>query len=80
VDSPDAATKIDEKADLCIKGPNMIVDIMVPLITVGLAELGDKTQLSILIMFSKTREHLKLLLGILLAFLVVDGFAVLFGS
>jgi putative Ca2+/H+ antiporter (TMEM165/GDT1 family) len=31
-------------------------------------------------MSSKTREHLQLLLGILLAFLVVDGFAVLFGS
>ena len=58
----------------------MLVDIIVPLITVGLAELGDKTQLSILVMSSKTREHLQLLLGILLAFLVVDGFAVLFGS
>ena len=58
----------------------MIADMLVPLVAVGLAELGDKTQLSILLLSSKTTRHLHLLLGVLLAFLVVDGAAVLAGS
>ncbi|MBM3309289.1 MAG: TMEM165/GDT1 family protein [Candidatus Altiarchaeales archaeon] len=58
----------------------MITDFLVPLVAVGLAELGDKTQLSILLLSSKTDKHLKLLLGVMLAFLIVDGFAVLAGS
>lgn len=58
----------------------MIPDILIPLITIGLAEFGDKTQLSILLLSSKTKKHLHLLLGIMLAFLVVDGIAVLLGS
>jgi len=58
----------------------MIADMLVPLVAVGLAELGDKTQLSILLLSSKTTRHLHLLSGVLLAFLVVDGVAVLAGS
>ena len=58
----------------------MTADILIPLITVCLAELGDKTQLSILLLSSKTRRHLQLLLGVLIAFLIVDGVAVLIGS
>ena len=58
----------------------MITDIIIPLIAVGLAELGDKTQLSILLLSSKTQKHLHLLLGVMLAFLIVDGTAVLIGS
>jgi len=58
----------------------MIPDVLVPLITVGLAELGDKTQLSVLLLSSKTTKHLHLLLGVFLAFLIVDGVAVLVGS
>jgi len=58
----------------------MIADILIPLIAVGLAELGDKTQLSICLLSSKTRDHLPLLFGVMLAFLVVDGAAVLVGS
>jgi len=53
---------------------------MVSFIAVGLAELGDKTQLSILLLSSKTKHHLSLLLGVVLAFLIVDGVAVLAGS
>ncbi len=58
----------------------MTADMLIPLITVGLAELGDKTQLSILLLSSKTKRHLQLLLGVLTAFLIVDGFAILIGS
>ncbi|MBA7529262.1 putative manganese exporter [subsurface metagenome] len=58
----------------------MIQDILIPLIMIGLAEFGDKTQLSIFLLSSKTKKHLPLLLGIMLAFLIVDGVAVLIGS
>lgn len=58
----------------------MIADILIPLVATGLAELGDKTQLSILLLSSKTKKHLQLLLGVMLAFLIVDGVAVLLGS
>lgn len=58
----------------------MVADILFPLATIGLAELGDKTQLSLLLLSTKTRNHLQLLLGALLAFLIVDGIAVLFCS
>ena len=55
----------------------MVADILVPLTAVALAELGDKTQLSLLLLSTKTKKHLHLLLGALLAFLVVDGTAIL---
>jgi len=58
----------------------MTADILITLITVGLAELGDKTQLSIFLLSSKTKRHVQLLLGVMIAFLIVDGFAVLIGS
>ncbi len=58
----------------------MIADVLIPLIMIGLAEFGDKTQLSIFLLSSKTKKHLHLLLGIMLAFLIVDGAAVLVGS
>lgn len=58
----------------------MLEDILIPLILVGLAEFGDKTQLSILLLSSKTKKHLQLLVGIMLAFLVVDGIAILAGE
>ena len=56
------------------------LDILIPLIMTGLAEFGDKTQLSILLLSSKTKKHSHLLLGIMLAFLIVDGTAILIGS
>jgi len=58
----------------------MIPDLLIPLVATGLAELGDKTQLSVLLLSSKTKRHLQLLLGVMLAFLIVDGVAVLAGS
>jgi len=58
----------------------MIEDVLIPLIVTGLAEFGDKTQLSILLLSLRTKKPLYLLLGIMLAFLIVDGIAVLIGS
>ncbi len=58
----------------------MLNEILIPLVAVGLAEMGDKTQLSILLLSSRTREYFRLLLGVVLAFLVVDGMAILLGA
>ena len=55
-------------------------EIIIPLIAVGLAEMGDKTQLSVLLLSTRTREYAQLLAGIMLAFLITDGFAILVGS
>ncbi len=58
----------------------MLDEILIPMVAVGLAEMGDKTQLSILLLSSRTKEYFKLLLGVVLAFLIVDGVAILLGS
>jgi Ca2+/H+ antiporter, TMEM165/GDT1 family len=58
----------------------MIEDLLVPLLAIGLAEMGDKTQLSVLLLASRTKNYFTLLLGVLLAFLIVDGVAILAGS
>lgn len=59
---------------------DMLDEILIPMVAVGLAEMGDKTQLSILLLSSRTKEYFKLLLGVVLAFLIVDGVAILLGS
>ncbi len=58
----------------------MLEDFLIPFMTIGLAELGDKTQLSVLLMSSKTKKHMSLFFGVMLAFLLVDGIAILLGS
>lgn len=58
----------------------MISDILIPFVVIFLAELGDKTQLSVLLLCTKTNRRLQLFLGVMLAFLLVDGFAVVVGS
>ncbi len=58
----------------------MLDEILIPLVAVGLAEMGDKTQLSVLLLSSKTKEYAQLLLGVMLAFLLADGFAILVGA
>ena len=55
-------------------------EIIIPLIAIGLAEMGDKTQLSVILLSSRTREYIPLLAGVMLAFLITDGFAILIGS
>lgn len=58
----------------------MPLDFLVPFITIGLAELLDKSQLSILLLSSRTKNYIQLFLGVMLAFLIVDGSAVLIGT
>ncbi|MBC7079775.1 MAG: TMEM165/GDT1 family protein [Methanothrix sp.] len=58
----------------------MFVDLFIPFITIAIAELGDKTQLSVLLLSTRTKEHFKLLIGVMSAFLIVDGFAILLGA
>ena len=58
----------------------MIEHILIPLIYTSLAELGDKSQISIFLLSSKTKKHLHLLFGVMLAFFIVDGVAILLGS
>jgi putative Ca2+/H+ antiporter (TMEM165/GDT1 family) len=58
----------------------MFQDIFIPFLLVGLAELGDKTQLAVLILSTKTRKYASLLAGVMLAFILTDGLAILFGN
>ncbi len=58
----------------------MIQDILIPFLTIAIAELGDKTQLAVIGLATKTKKHLQLLLGIVLAFIIADGIAVAFGD
>lgn len=55
-------------------------DLLIPFGTILIAELLDKSQLSILLLSSKTKQSLVLLLGVMLAFLIVDGTAIFLGS
>lgn len=52
----------------------------IPFLTILLAELGDKSQISVMLMATKTKRHLALLFGVLTAFLIVDGLAIFLGS
>lgn len=58
----------------------MITDFLVPFIAVGLAELGDKTQLAVFCLSSKTKEYTRLIFGVMLAFILADGLAILLGD
>ena len=58
----------------------MLQSILIPFGTIFLAELLDKSQLSILLLATKTRHHYQLLLGVFFAFLIVDGLAIFLGS
>jgi putative Ca2+/H+ antiporter (TMEM165/GDT1 family) len=58
----------------------MLQDILIPFALVGLAELGDKTQLAVLILSTKTTKYASLLAGVMLAFLLTDGLAIIFGN
>lgn len=58
----------------------MLSDFLVPFVTVGIAELGDKTQFAVLSLASKTKKHAQLLAGVMLAFLIADGVAIYLGD
>ena len=55
-------------------------DFLIPFIAIGLAELGDKTQIAIFCLASKTNKYLQLIVGVTLAFVVVDGLAIILGD
>jgi len=58
----------------------MIQDIFIPFLLVGLAELGDKTQLAVLVLSTKTKKYGSLLAGVMLAFALTDGIAIVLGD
>ncbi|MDP2217863.1 MAG: TMEM165/GDT1 family protein [Methanolobus sp.] len=58
----------------------MIQDILLPFLLIGLAELGDKTQLAVLVLSMKTHRYTSLLAGVMLAFALTEGIAILFGN
>ena len=58
----------------------MLQDFIVPFMAVGLAELGDKTQLAVLCLAGKTKQYFQLIFGVMLAFILTDGLAVVFGD
>jgi len=58
----------------------MIEEFLIPFTAIGLAELGDKTQIAVICLASKTKRHLRLLAGVMLAFIIADGGAIILGS
>ncbi len=58
----------------------MIEAFLLPFLSTLLAELGDKTQLMIVCLSSKTKKRLALFAGAVLAFILADGLAVLLGT
>ena len=57
-----------------------MLEFMSLIATMALAEVGDKTQITILLLSTQIQKPIRLLLGIFTAFLVADGVAVMFGS
>ena len=55
-------------------------DFVIPFLAIAIAELGDKTQLSILLLSSRTKKYSYIFLGVFLAFLIVDGVAIVAGN
>lgn len=53
---------------------------LIPFLAIAAAELFDKSQLSLLILATRTKNHFQLLLGSIVGFAVVDGLAVLVGA
>jgi len=55
-------------------------DFIIPFLAIAIAEFGDKTQVSILLLSSKTKKYSYIFLGVFLAFLIVDGIAIVAGN
>lgn len=58
----------------------MLVSVFIPFFTILAAEFFDKSQLAILLLATKSKHHIQLLLGTVLAFAIVDGLAIVAGS
>lgn len=57
-----------------------MLDFIIPFVLIGIAELGDKTQLMVLALSIRFRNKRSVLLGSMSAFFVADGIAILFGD
>lgn len=55
-------------------------DFIIPFLAITIAELGDKTQVSIILLSSRTNKYSYIFAGVFLAFLIVDGIAILAGN
>jgi len=55
-------------------------DFIIPFLAIAIAELGDKTQVSILLLSSRTKNYSYIFLGVFFAFLIVDGIAIVAGN
>ncbi|HTL47561.1 MAG TPA: TMEM165/GDT1 family protein [Verrucomicrobiae bacterium] len=58
----------------------MLVHFIIPFISIFLAELGDKTQLALFVLGSKTQKRLVLFFGAMLGFMLADGFGIFAGA
>ncbi len=56
------------------------MSFFIPFISIMLAEFGDKTMLAVLLLASKTKRPMMLWTGVMLAFILVDGAAVILGA
>lgn len=59
---------------------SILQGVFIPFISIAFAEFLDKTQLMVLLLASRTKQHAKLLTGVMLGFTLVDGSAILAGS
>ena len=55
-------------------------DVIIPFLAIAIAELGDKTQVSVLLLSSRTKKYQYIFLGVFFAFLIVDGIAIVAGN
>ena len=58
----------------------MLQGFFLPFFTILVAEMLDKSQLAIVALSGKTKNYLALFLGSMLAFILVDGAAIVFGA
>ncbi|MEM2918084.1 MAG: TMEM165/GDT1 family protein [Candidatus Altiarchaeota archaeon] len=58
----------------------MLEEFILSAVFVALSEICDKTQITLMLLSSKTKKHKELLLSAMLAFLIVDGIGIFFGS
>jgi len=58
----------------------MLQDFLIPLLVIGLGELGDKTNIAVFLLASKIKNPMHLFVGSMVAFLIVDGVAILAGK
>lgn len=58
----------------------MLTQFLIPFVSIALAEMGDKTQLALVLLGARTKNRFLLFWGAMAAFAVVDGVAIIAGS